>query len=115
MQAIPQKWHKIYNDDKEKRFFVGKDGNSGLIRGKDKKTGKAFTWRSAKAIADEADLTEKEVIDIANKFVKMNVVQLHPNGDKYGYWETVAPELANPVKSAVAEDQDKRIKDASKI
>ena len=106
---MPKKWWQVYNGDEEKRFFVGKDGKSGLIRGKDK-SGLDFDWRSTESIARESGLTKLKTEQIINKYHKAGIVIQHQKDpEKWGYWEKVAPQLANPTTKSVSDaDKDKR-------
>jgi len=115
-QAIQKKWWQVYANDDEKRFFVGKDGKSGLIRGKDK-NGADFDWRTTDKLASESGLTKTRVEQIIDKYHKAGLVLQHPKDpEKWGYWEKVAPQMANLQKKTIAEeDKEKRIDKAKKI
>lgn len=109
MAVKPAKWHQIYNGNDEKRFFVGIDGKSGLIRGKDKTTGKMLIWRSIEALARESGLSKKQVEVIIKKYIELGMVVNSPkNPELWGYWEN-----ANMIKetkiSMVEEDHDNRV------
>lgn len=100
-----KKWWNVYSGDKEKRFFVGKDGKSGLVRNDE------FEWRSTDALAREAGLTKLEVEDIVAKYHKHGIVLQHTKDpEKWGYWERVAPSTGTQTQLSVAEaDQNKRL------
>ena len=106
-----KKWWQVYNGDKEKRFFVGKDGKSGLCRSSQ------FEWRSTDKLASEAGLTKAETEQIIDKYHKAGLVIQHAKDpEKWGYWEKVAPDAANPpAKSVAQQDKDKRVEKAKKV
>lgn len=105
---LPEKWHKVYRTDEEKCVFVGKDGNSGLIRATDKITGKRFEWRSTDALARESGLSKKRVEEILEYYCNKKVVRQHSKDpEKWGYWEVVGEEKNDP--DVVAEDHAKRM------
>jgi hypothetical protein len=109
---MPEKWHKVYRSDEEKCVFVGKDGNSGLIRATDKTTGKRFEWRSTDALARESGLSKKRVEEILEYYCNKKVVRQHSKDpEKWGYWEVVGEEKNDP--DVVAEDHAKRIDKAT--
>lgn len=110
-QGLIKKWWQVYGGDEEKRFFVGKDGKSGLVRNTE------FEWRSTDALARESGLTKTRTEQIIDKYHKAGIVIQHQKDpEKWGYWEKVAPQLANPVKKSIAEDdKDKRADKAKKI
>ena len=102
-----QKWWEVYAGDAEKRVFVGKKGNGGLCRHRD------YKWRSLESLAGEAELTKKEVEVILSKYMKMGLVFQNDSGDKFGYWENVQPDKADPPKAGPVEaDQKDRMKKA---
>lgn len=105
-----KKWWQVYGSDEEKRFFVGKDGKSGLVRNAE------FDWRTTEALARESGLTKGKTEQIIDKYHKAGIVIQHPKDpEKWGYWEKVAPQLANQTKKSVADDdKDKRIDKATK-
>lgn len=95
----PKKWWEVYSDDKEKQFFVGADGQSGLCR----KAG--FDWRTVDRLSIEGKLTKVEVEDIIQKYVKSGIIIQHKTDpEKWGYWERVG---TNPAPRNVA-DEDKK-------
>lgn len=106
--AAPKKWWQSHANDEERRVFVGTDGKSGLVRSKD------FNWRTLKSLANESGLTEKRVEEILAKHMKTGLVVQHASGDKFGYWERVVPEIANPVPGTIEKDQQDRMKKAAK-
>lgn len=107
-QQVLKKWWQVYSGDKEKRFFVGADGKSGLIRKPD------YSWRTTDKLATEANLTKAEVEQIIDKYHKVGMVIQHAKDpEKWGYWENVATQTEGK-KSIVDEDQDKRIDKAKK-
>jgi hypothetical protein len=109
---MPEKWHKVYRSDEEKCVFVGKDGNSGLIRATDKTTGKRFEWRSTDALARESGLSKKRVEEILEYYCNKKVVRQHSKDpEKWGYWEVVGEEKNDP--DVVAEDHAKRMDKAT--
>ncbi len=109
---LPEKWHKVYRTDEEKCVFVGKDGNSGLIRATDKTTGKRFEWRSTDALARESGLSKKRVEEILEYYCNKKVVRQHSKDpEKWGYWEVVGEEKNDP--DVVAEDHAKRMDKAT--
>jgi hypothetical protein len=105
-----KKWWQVYADDKEKRFFTGKDGKSGLIRHPE------FQWRSTDSLSKESGLTKLETENIISKYHKAGIVLQHEKDpEKWGYWENVAPQTGTIVKNSVAEaDQKKRLDTADK-
>lgn len=105
-----KKWWQIYSNDDEKRFFVGKDGKSGLVRNQE------YEWRSTEALARESGLSKARTEQLIDKYHKAGLVIQHSKDpEKWGYWEKVAPHLANQTKKSVAdEDKDKRIDKAKK-
>jgi len=112
-EKTPQKWHKVYNNDEEKRLFVGKDGDSGLIRAKDK-DGKHYDWRSTDALARESGLSKKRTEEILDYYWKMDVVRQHPKDpEKWGYWENVGAvkEDVDPIEK----DHQDRLDKAKKL
>lgn len=115
MAQSKAKWWEVYTDDEEKRVFVGKDGNSGLIRGKDKDTRDHFNWRTLEGLATDSGLTRAKVEGILQKYLKSGMVVQNDRGDKFGYWEKVAPQMGlPPAKTAVEADQDSRMDKASR-
>lgn len=104
-----KKWHEIYQCDDERNFFVGKNGKSGLVRSE-------YDFRSAKAIAKEAGLSDKRTDEIIDKYLKLGVVVQSPNKeDHYGYWVRVAPHLGSNTSQTVSQaDQADRVKKAIK-
>jgi hypothetical protein len=108
MMSKPKKWWEVYANDDEKKFFVGKDGHSGLARKND------FQWRTTEAIARESGLTKSRVEQLIDKYHKRDIVIKHPKDpEKWGYWENVN---ANVTKkdSIKDEDQKNRIDKAKK-
>ncbi len=103
-----KKWHEVYSNSDEQKFFIGKDGKSGLVRSQ-------YDFRSVAALAKEAGLTKDRTEQIIDKFVKMGVVIVSPNKeDHYGYWQRVSPNLGSAVALSVsAADQGERVKKAS--
>ena len=98
------KWWQVYSNDEEKRLFVGKDGNSGLVRSQD------YEWRSTDALAKESGLSKRRTEEILDKFHKRGVVLQHgKDPEKWGYWERVKPGANDPKLSVAEEDQQKRI------
>jgi hypothetical protein len=105
-----KKWWEVYANDDEKKFFVGKDGSSGLVR-------KAkYEWRSTDLLSQESGLTKTKIESIIEKYHKVGIVVQHPKDpEKWGYWEKVAPQLANQsVKSTSDKDKEDRIDKAKK-
>lgn len=105
----PKPWWKVYSGDKEKRFFVGADGYSGLCR----KSG--FIWRSTEKLALEAKLTKVEVEEILKKYYKSGIVIQHKSDpEKWGYWERVGktPDPIDVVSDDIKERVDKVKKDS---
>jgi hypothetical protein len=78
----PAKWHKIYRDNEDKCFFVGKDGKSGLARSE-------YDWRTTDSLSRESGLTKRECEEILDFYAKKGVVIQHSGGEKWGYWERV--------------------------
>jgi len=91
-----KKWHEVYSGSDERNFFIGKDGKSGLVRATE------FDWRSTDALARESGLTKGRTEQIIDKYHKAGIVIQHSKDpEKWGYWEKVAPQLANQTtKSA---------------
>jgi predicted transcriptional regulator len=110
MSKLHKKWWEVYANDEEKKFFVGKDGHSGLVRNPD------FHWRSTEALSREAGLTKARIEQIIDKYHKAGIVVQHEKDpEKWGYWENVASKAAtNPKGSVVDEDQKDRIDKAKK-
>jgi len=104
-----KKWHEVYNGPTERNFFIGKDGNSGLVRSQ-------YDYRSSAALAKEAGITKEECEKIIAKFLKLGVVvQSQSKEDHFGYWMRVSPHLANTVQVTIAQaDQAARVKKATK-
>src|SRR5581483_6813094 len=103
-----KKWWEVYTIDKEKKFFVGKDGRSGLVRNPD------YEWRTTDSLAKESGLSREDVETIIEKYVKAGlVVQSPKDEEKWGYWERVSK---NPgqTNSAVKKDQQDRVDKATK-
>lgn len=105
-----KRWWQVYSGDKEKSFFVGKDGKSGLARHPE------FEWRSTNKISEESGLTKTETEDIIAKYHKHGIVLQHPKDpEKWGYWERVAPTTGTVTTLTVGEeDQKKRLAKADK-
>jgi hypothetical protein len=104
-----KKWHEVYQGADERNFFIGKDGNSGMVRSK-------YEFRSVKALAKESGLDQKRTEEIINKYLKMGILVPSPKmADQYGYWLGVAPHLGVDTNQTVAQaDQAIRVKKASK-
>ena len=105
----PPKWWEVHRNDEEKCVFVGKDGKSGLIRGKDK-DGKPFSWRTTDSLSKESGLSKKRTEEILDHWCKKGVVRVNPKDpEKWGYWENVGSEKAepNPVETDHKERMDK--------
>jgi hypothetical protein len=110
MAAAKQKWWQVYSNDEEKRVFVGKDGNSGLIRSPE-----GYKWRTLERLASESGLTKVKCEAILNKYLKAGLIVQNDSGDKFGYWELVAPHLGKPAPSGpVQSDQKNRMDKAAK-
>lgn len=106
--TTPKKWHESYRNDAEKCVFVGKDGCSGLIRAKDKTTGKPYEWRTTDSLARESGLSKKRVEEILEYWTNKKVVRQHSKDpEKWGYWEIVGEEKSDP--DVVAKDHENRI------
>ncbi len=102
---MAKKWWQVYANDEEQRIFVGKDGQSGLVRKKQ------FTWRSIKALAEESGLTEKRTEEIIHKYLKNGEVVIHDSGDKFAYWERIKiAEENDEIKNDQKERMDKAAK-----
>jgi hypothetical protein len=103
-QKSPKKWWECYNGDEEKRFFVGKDGSSGLCRKAD------FDWRSTEALSRESGLSKARVEQIIDKYHKAGIVVQHAKDpEKWAYWEKVNNSTAQSKAGTVEEDQKNRI------
>lgn len=103
----PAKWWAVHRNDEEKCVFVGKDGESGLIRAKDKH-GKHYDWRSTDALARESGLSKKRTEEILDHWCKKGVVRQHAKDpEKWGYWENVGQEKQDP--DPVAKDHEDRV------
>ncbi len=102
---MSQKWWKTYASDDELRFFVGKDGNSGLVRHK------KYVWRTLKMLAEESGLTEKRTEEILHKYLKAGVAVRNEGGDKFAYWEKFDSE---EKMGEIEKDQKDRMDKASK-
>ncbi len=104
------KWWQIFANDDEKRVFVGKDGTDGLVRSE-----KNYKWRTLASLVENSGLSKEKVEKILNKYIKAGLIFQNDRGDKFGYWENVAPHLGLPeAKSEVEQDQQSRIEKASK-
>lgn len=102
-----KKWWEVYSNDDEKKFFVGKDGHSGLVRKAD------FHWRSTDALSRESGLTKARIEQIIDKYHKAGIVVQHAKDpEKWGYWANVAN--AKEKDSTVEEDQKDRLDKAKK-
>ncbi len=103
------KWHQVFVNDKERRVFTGSDGAGGLCRNDE------FKWRSVEGLAEEAGLTRAETEAIVQKYVRGGVIVPNDRGTLFGYWERVAPHLADPpARGPIAQDQAARIERAAK-
>lgn len=104
-----KKWWQVYANDEEKKFFVGKDGHSGLVRKQD------YSWRSTDLLAKESGLSKARVEQIIDKYHKAGLVLQHPKDpEKWGYWENVNTTTAAAKGSVVEEDQKDRVGKAKK-
>jgi hypothetical protein len=101
-----KKWHEVYSNNEEQRFFIGADGASGLVRSA------KWNFRSVASLAKEGKLTKEQVERIIDKFLKMGIVVASPDQeDHYGYWQRVAPHLNNQVGGSIAQtDHNSRVK-----
>lgn len=109
MGKSQKKWWEVYSGDEEKKFFVGKDGHSGLVRNDD------FHWRSTDALARESGLSKTKIEQIIDKYHKAGIVLQHEKDpEKWGYWENIKSKSINPKGSIVEEDQKDRIDKAKK-
>lgn len=102
------KWWKVYLNDNEKKFFVGKDGKSGIARHPE------YKWRSAESLSKESGLSVEKIEKILAKYAKQGMVMQNPkNPEQWGYWEVVAPNSNEDVKLSISEeDKKKRIEKA---
>lgn len=103
---MPKKWWQVYANDEEQRIFIGKDGQSGLVRKRQ------FTWRSVKALSEEAGLTEKRTEEIIHKYLKTGEIVIHDSGDKFAYWERSNQKDDNTDE--IKKDQKERMDKATK-
>jgi hypothetical protein len=111
MAKKKQKWWEVVVDDEEKRVFVGFDGKGGLAR---KTQPQDYRWRSLDHLAADARLPQERTEQILNKYIKAGLVLRNDKGDRYGYWERVAPHLAQPPAYGVVEaDQNSRMDKAA--
>lgn len=102
--ASAKKWWQVYANDEEKRFFVGKDGNSGLCRKGD------FEWRSIEALARESGLTKSRVEEIVDKYQKAGLVVQHAKDpEKWGYVHKVGSPASAAKSDVVKGDQKDRV------
>lgn len=107
-----KKWYEVYSGDDEKKFFVGSDGQSGLIR--KKKDGKSLSWRSVEALAKESGLTQKRVEEIINKYLSSGIVKQNPSNETlWGYHWNVKDDTPKP-KSMGQTDKENRVSKATK-
>lgn len=108
--AQVKKWWQVYCNDEEKRFFVGKDGKSGLVRNSQ------FEWRTTDSLSRESGLTKTKTEEIIAKYHKAGLVIQHSNDpEKWGYWEKVSTQDdKKTTKSVSDEDKEKRINKAGK-
>ncbi len=99
----PKKWYDVYpqgtkDGDEEQRFFIA--------LGRHPK----YDWRSAAALAKEANLTQTRVEQIIAKYMKKGMVfQNSKNDDQFAYWERVPELLPENIGSVSDEDKKKRI------
>jgi hypothetical protein len=104
-----RKWWEVYANDDEKKFFVGKDGHSGLVRKAD------FHWRSTDALSRESGLSKALIEQIIDKYHKAGIVVQHKTDpEKWGYWENVAAASNTPKDSVAEEDKKSRVDKAKK-
>ncbi len=104
MSKVLKKWWAVYANDDEKKFFVGKDGNSGLCRN-DK-----FEWRSTEALSRESGLSKSKIEAIIDKYHKAGIVVQHTKDpEKWGYWEKCASQMAAAPKDVTKDDQQDRV------
>ena len=102
-----KKWTDVYpqgtdEGDEEQAFFIALARNP------------KWQWRSTAALAKEANISQKRVEEIINKYVKKFMVFKNPNNDdQWGYWERV-PEMLESLNdiSLVKKDHITRIKKA---
>lgn len=103
----PPKWHQVYQGTNEKRFFVGIDGKSGLVRSRSGE-GKQQTWRSVKGLAADSGLSLKRVEEVIAQYMPAGVVLNNAkNPELWGYWENVGLEEA--PKSLSDSDKEERV------
>lgn len=97
-----KKWHEVYANDEELRFFVGADKNSGLVRSN-------YKARSTEALERESGLTTEQVEKIINKYIKPGIVVASDSRENHWYyWENV--DTKEKVKSVADTDQADRLK-----
>lgn len=112
MMHKPKTWSQAYPQgslagNEEQRFFIGKDGKSGLVRSPKHK------YRSTEALVRESGLSHERTEQIINKYVKMGLVFAHPsNPNHWCYWERDPSVLEKP-KSLAASDQTERMNKSS--
>ena len=94
----PPKWHAVYRNDNECRFFKE------LSRG-------AFDWRTSDALAKKIGISVKEVEKIIQHYLPSGVVQQHSKEPgKFRYWERTDTKKKK-VGSIAEEGQKKRVDD----
>lgn len=109
-QKTLKKWWAVYANDEEKRFFVGKDGNSGLCRNTE------FDWRSTEALARESGLSKAKIEIIIDKYHKAGIVVQHAKDpEKWGYWEKCSSTVTSSTKDVTKDDQQARVDKAKGV
>lgn len=109
MAKKAQKWWENQPNQEEKCFFVGEDGSSGLVRGRNKE-GKNLTWRTITALVRESGLPQDTVERIIRKYHAIGTIikddkKKDENTVHWGYFENVGAEEVEDVLSMGSADR----------
>lgn len=97
----PPKWHTVYSNDLECRFFKE------LSRG-------AYEWRTSDSIAKKIGAKVAEVESVIKKYLPQGVVQQQSTDPtKFRYWER-SPSKKKKSGTIAEDGQAKRVVDAKK-
>ena len=98
---MPKKWWEVYADDEERKFFIGQDKKSSIVRNPD------YEWRSVDAIVKESGLPKDKVERLINKFADPTVGVIVEDVNKFAYWERVKKSKKPSVLAAEKEAKEK--------